>query len=493
MGMIKLKLKELVYNPILGEWGKEESESPLGNGIINVIRTANFLPTGKIDYSDITKRAVLKKKKTESGDIWVADENKIENKQLKHKDLIIERSGGGPKTPVGRVVIFESNKDETYLCSNFLSVLRPKEDVIIPEYLLYQFRYLYQISKVKKYQNQTTGIYNLKLGRYLDVEIDLPPKSDQSIVVAQLSKIQEFIDKRVKIIRFLDEYMQSLFLESFGDPVINDKDLKEEKLSDLLELNIDYRGKTPPKSDEGIPLISSANIKKGEIDFSVKQFISEVDYSEWTVRGFVEENDVLITTEAPAGEVALYPKGKHLISRRVIALRPKEGINNTFLYFLMRDKNWNKRVREKKIGSTVERIRKNHLLSQKIICPKIDEQDKFEQKYLLIKSLKTKCRQSLRLLENLFEVTLHNAFSIEEIIDEEKLFEDIIQDFKVDDFKKGQRIQYLINWLKKDKKKELFSDIEKYNLALENLFLLLEDASIEQYLDGKEIKLNKAL
>lgn len=485
MGIIKLK--ELVHKPILGEWGKEESESLLGDGIVNVIRTANFLPTGKIDYSNITQRAILKKKKTESSDIWIADENKIENKQLKHKDLIIEKSGGGPKTPVGRVVLFESDEDDIYLCSNFLSVLRAKEDIIIPEYLLYQFRYLYQINKVKKYQNQTTGIYNLKLGRYLDVEIDLPPKSDQSVIVAKLSKIQELINIRIKTIELLDEYISSKFLEIFGDPILDTKKIGKKPLSFFGEWK---SGGTPSRKEKkyfigNIPWFTSGELNSIYLKKS-KENINEEAIKKSSAK-YIDKGSLLVGMVDTAALKLGITSEKSSCNQNIVSSKLNKDLCRTeFVYYsilLSRDYHLNKRIGVRQKNLSASKIKKIEIL-----YPKLGLQNKFVDFFQKAQYQKQEYQKSLYLLENLFEVTLHNAFSLEEEIDEEKLFEDIIQDFK-----KGERMQYLINWLKKDKKKELFSDIEKYNLALENLFLLLEDGSIKQYLDGKEIKLKKAL
>jgi type I restriction enzyme S subunit len=95
-----------------------------------------------------------------------------------------------------------------------------------------------------------------------------------------------------------------------------------------IEIIIDYRGKTPPKCSSGIPLISAANVKNGKLDFNKASYISQETYERWTTRGFTKPGDVLITTEAPVGEVALYPDDNKIyqISRRVIALRADEKI-----------------------------------------------------------------------------------------------------------------------------------------------------------------------
>ena len=105
----------------------------------------------------------------------------------------------------------------------------------------------------------------------------------------------------------------------------------------LLEAVIDYRGKTPPKSKNGIPTLTAGNVKKGRIDLSKVSYVSRETYSSWITRGLPKPNDVLITTEAPVGEVAPFPGDRtYLMTRRVIALRGKDGLlDNKFLLYAL--------------------------------------------------------------------------------------------------------------------------------------------------------------
>ena len=152
---------------------------------------------------------------------------------------------------------------------------------------------------------------------------------------------------------------------------------KEIVLQEGIEAIIDYRGKTPPKSTTGIPLISAANIKSGKLEFSKTNFISIQDYNKWTTRGYTKPFDVLITTEAPVGEVALYPDdGKtYLISRRVIALRADEKIlNSKFLLYLLQYDHVLKILRGNNRGSTVSRVLKTDITGLKLKVPHFKDQ-----------------------------------------------------------------------------------------------------------------------
>ena len=139
---------------------------------------------------------------------------------------------------------------------------------------------------------------------------------------------------------------------------------------------IDYRGKTPPQSENGIPVISAAHVKKGKIIHCGKKFVSAATYEKWTTRGFIEAGDVLITTEAPVGEVAEVPADKtYLITRRVIALQFDSSytVNRFIKYYLLQD-----RVREslsnKSHGSTVPRVFKDDILDIEIPTPPLQTQ-----------------------------------------------------------------------------------------------------------------------
>ena len=142
-------------------------------------------------------------------------------------------------------------------------------------------------------------------------------------------------------------------------------------LGDLLSTDIDYRGKTPPKSDAGIPTISAANVKGGRVIFDGESFVSRETYEEWLTRGEPKPDDVLITTEAPVGEVALFPPGgPYLPTRRVIALRGKKGeLDNRFLKYSLQYDGNQRRLQSNSRGSTVSRVLKDDIFGLEINVP----------------------------------------------------------------------------------------------------------------------------
>ena len=102
-----MKLSDIIEKPCSGEWGTDDE---CGNGI-PVLRTTNFTNEGIINYSNICTRTI--------------DKTKASKKFLRHGDIIIEKSGGSDKQPVGRVVYFDRD-DNKYLFNNFTAALRAK-------------------------------------------------------------------------------------------------------------------------------------------------------------------------------------------------------------------------------------------------------------------------------------------------------------------------------------------------------------------------------
>ena len=100
---------------------------------------------------------------------------------------------------------------------------------------------------------------------------------------------------------------------------------------------IDYRGKTPPKTDSGVRLITAKVVKGGQILEAPAEFIAENFYDEWMRRGLPQKLDVLITTEAPLGELAILRGSEKIaLAQRIILLRAKPGhVDPVFLFYAL--------------------------------------------------------------------------------------------------------------------------------------------------------------
>jgi type I restriction enzyme S subunit len=145
-------------------------------------------------------------------------------------------------------------------------------------------------------------------------------------------------------------------------------------LEDCMAAIIDYRGKTPEKTNFGVPLVTAKVIKGGRIE-RPDEFIAEADFDSWMRRGMPERGDIVMTTEAPLGEVAQLDGTKVALAQRVITLRGKPDLlDNTFLKFLLQSCEVQEELRSRGTGTTVVGIRQSELRKVSLTLPSLAEQ-----------------------------------------------------------------------------------------------------------------------
>lgn len=154
---------------------------------------------------------------------------------------------------------------------------------------------------------------------------------------------------------------------------------KEVSIQDLIDKIIDYRGKTPKKTQSGVKLITAKVIKNGQILKKANfEYIAEQDYDNVMRRGIPILHDILITTEAPLGEVAIIRSNEKIaLAQRVILLRINKKIASPyFLYHSLRSKPIQTRIYARGTGTTVLGIKNAELRKVKIPLPPLPTQQK---------------------------------------------------------------------------------------------------------------------
>ena len=120
-----------------------------------VIRNTNFTKDCKLDLSNV---AVLD-----------VESKQLQTRRLIPGDLILEKSGGGPKQAVGRVVLF-NEATGTYSLSNFTSALRLRDSSnALSMYLQHYLYFQYLSGATEPMQTNSTGIRNLNIHQFLDI------------------------------------------------------------------------------------------------------------------------------------------------------------------------------------------------------------------------------------------------------------------------------------------------------------------------------------
>jgi len=253
------------------------------------------------------------------------------------------------------------------------------------------------------------------------------------------SILQEAVQGKLVEQNSSDESAEILFekIRKEKEQLIKDKKIKKEKplpeisadeipyelpsgwkwcrLGDVVRF-IDYRGKTPTKTDYGVRLLTAKNVKKGFINLNPEEFISVETYNNYMTRGFPKKNDILITTEAPLGNVAnLILDEKVAFAQRVIILQDYISLNKIFLKYVLLSKYFQNLLIFNQSGMTAKGIKSSRLKNLLVPLPPLEEQKRIVKKVDSLMSfcdiLESEVLFSKKSAEDLMQSVLREAFS----------------------------------------------------------------------------------
>lgn len=157
---------------------------------------------------------------------------------------------------------------------------------------------------------------------------------------------------------------------------------RTESLLDCLAALIDYRGKSPPKSASGIPVLSAKVVKTTGLLRPIEQMIAPEYYPQWMTRGLPRPGDVVMTTEGPMGQVIQLDEesAQFALGQRIVCMRGKDQkLDNTYLRYLLTSPMQQEILRSYATGTTVLGISQKALRSMPISVPDFLEQKRIGQ------------------------------------------------------------------------------------------------------------------
>ena len=356
------KLIDITGRVLSGEWGTYDE---LGNGI-PVIRTTNFTNEGVINYNNVVTRRITKKN--------------IDEKYLCNGDIIIEKSGGSDKFPVGRVVYFDGNEN-TYLFNNFTGVLRVKnQNIWYPKYVFYSLFANYKRGGTRTFENKTTGLHNLKTDYYVSqYEIAEKDKKEQILICEKLDRLYGVIELREREVKLLDDLIKARFVELFGDPVINPYGYDKVALSDLADIKIGPFGSLLHKHDyieNGHPLINPSHIIDGNILPDDKLSISDEKYNELSSYQ-LKIDDVVMGRRGEMGRCAIVKKEGFLCGTGSLLIRTKGEVKSDYIQKIISFPSFKKTIEDIAVGQTMPNLNVPIVSSFQIIKPPMEVQDSY--------------------------------------------------------------------------------------------------------------------
>lgn len=285
--------------------------------------------------------------------------------------------------------------------------------------------FLFKFLQTPKIQSYIVGLSERAAGQsgvnkraLNDYPIPLPPLPEQKRIVAILDEAFAGINKAIANTEKNLANARELF-ESYLNSVFTQKG--EGWVDALIEEYIkfiDYRGRTPKKTDAGMRLITAKNVKMGFLQLKPQEFVDPSIYEEWMTRGIPKKGDVLFTTEAPLGNVAqLDTDEKVVFAQRVIIMQPnRDVLKPTFLKYMLLSRTLQFRLHEKATGATAKGIKASLLKKIPISFPRdtaIQETiiSQLETLETETQRLETIYQQKLTALAELKQSILQKAFT----------------------------------------------------------------------------------
>ncbi len=276
------------------------------------------------------------------------------------------------------------------------------ENLVLPKFMFYKMSLIDFL-----FYNEGTTIPSLRTETLKQIEFNIPPLNEQKVITNILSTLDEKIELNNQINKTLEIMAGEIFKQWFvdfefpnedGEPYQSSggemveselgmipKGWEVKSIDDLVELIIDYRGKTPKKlgsdwSEKGIIALSAKSIKNGRlVNLEKANRVDEELYSIW-MKDELKYGDILLTSEAPLGELYfLATNDKYCLSQRLFAIRAdKKQIIPEVLYMYLKTPQVMENLLNRATGTTVTGIRQSELRKVSIIKPDNKIQMKFQ-------------------------------------------------------------------------------------------------------------------
>ncbi|OCL27591.1 hypothetical protein U472_03290 [Orenia metallireducens] len=290
------------------------------------------------------------------------------------------------------------------------------EDKVYYKYGAYA---LTRMKPVMELRASSTTVNIINKTRFSKIEIPMPPIEIQQKIADALDKAQELIDKRKEQIEKLDEFVESVFLDMFGDPATNPNEWQVEKMNYFIN---DIRagwsigGESRQKKENEIGVLKISSVTTGKF---LKDEYKVVD-KEKIKKDLVHplKGDVLFsranTRELVAATCIVDDDYTDLFLPDKLwkIILDREIINSYYFVYLLRNERYRHRLTRKATGSSgsMLNISQKKLLNTKFPIAPLELQNKFAQIVEATEEKRKILEESLAEMENNFNSIMQKAF-----------------------------------------------------------------------------------
>ena len=370
----------------------------LGN-IANFVNGYAFKPS---DWGDKGLKIIRIQNLTDQNKPYNKTSKSIPEKYLINKgDLLISWSA--------TLGVFEWDNEESALLNQHIFKTELNEKLVDKNYFRYVLKHT--IDEMSQFTHGST-MKHIVRGDFLKHKIPVPSLDEQKKIIELLDQADALIQKRKQAIELIDEYLKSVFLDMFGDPIVNPKGLDIQKLEYLTSKITDGTHKTPKYKSSGIKFISAKNIKKEEITWSDIKYISQEEHSEIYKRCNPEKDDLLLTKSGSLGMVALVDVDFEFSLFESLALLKIKNdlIEPIYLREYLNLKEIKSLYSDRTKGVGVKHLHLIDIKSIPVMLPPLNDQRVFTRRVEEIKHVRQKMLLQSVELENQFRALMQKSF-----------------------------------------------------------------------------------
>lgn len=299
-----------------------------------------------------------------------------------------------------------------------LLMLRANSKVLHSPFAKFYFETNRFYTDILHISNQSVNQCSFSISKLKKLSIPLPPLSVQEEIAAQLDAADALRKKDLELLEAYDQLAQSVFIEMFGDPILNENgwnSIKGNKLIEILGGGV-FKSKDYKKS--GIPLIRIGVINKGYFDDTDLVFLDE-SFLNSHKRYIIKEGDMLITLTGTVGKndygnifIIENDYDTYLLNQRVAKINLNDSlISKDYFKFYMKQLPVKGKLTGISRGVRQANISNKDLFDLDFLLPPLSLQNEFAERIKNIEAQKELVRQQSKKSELLFQALLDRNFN----------------------------------------------------------------------------------
>jgi len=301
------------------------------------------------------------------------------------------------------------------ICSTDILPILPKETV--DRDFLYYFLRQPQLIKLATERSIGANLPRLSPTTLAEFEIAVPPIPIQKQIAAILEKADAAREKRRQANQLTEQFLQSAFLEMFGDPVTNPKQWMKRRVDDYVDVAYGYSIAIDSNltASDGFPMIRMANVPldgRLSLDDLCYVKLSDNEFDKFKL----QKGDLLLNwrngSAGHVGKTVLFEAdGDFVCASFLLRLRPDTSMAHSIYLWVMlnylRRSGYFLNLIRHQINS---KFNATELSAMRFPLPSMSEQEKYAALFEKVESLRAKQKESKKELENLFNSLMQKAF-----------------------------------------------------------------------------------